>query len=69
MLSVSNHDSTLHYNVNSIRYTIFERDTMGDDRNFISQFQYDVLILDEGHCIKNHSSKRYSVCFHGSNYH
>ncbi|KAK8789687.1 hypothetical protein WA171_001778 [Blastocystis sp. BT1] len=41
-------------------YTIFERDTMGDDRNFISQFQYDVLILDEGHCIKNHSSKRYS---------
>ena len=34
---------------------------MAEDRDFINSFCYDLLILDEGHCIKNSSSKRFTV--------
>ena len=34
---------------------------MAEDRDFINSFHYDLLILDEGHCIKNSSSKRFTV--------
>lgn len=43
------------------RYSVFERDTLHSDREFVNRFNYSLLILDEGHCIKNHTSKRYLV--------
>ena len=43
------------------RYTLFERDTMHNNRHFITHNTYNLLILDEGHCIKNSNSKRFLV--------
>jgi len=41
-------------------YTIFERESGKIDRNFLYNQQFDYLILDEAHCIKNSSSSRFS---------
>ena len=43
------------------RYNLFERDTMHNTRHLITHTTYNLLILDEGHCIKNSTSKRFQV--------
>lgn len=40
-------------------YTMFERESSKDDRNFLRKLNFEYLILDEGHCIKNTTSSRY----------
>ena len=47
-----------------IRYSLFERNDIHDDRDFIYELHFDIMILDEGHCIKNPTSKRFSVFIH-----
>jgi SNF2 family DNA or RNA helicase len=34
-------------------YTLFERDSSKPDRNFLRQFDFQVMALDEAHSIKN----------------
>lgn len=41
-------------------YTLFERETGKHDRHFLCHQEFDYLILDEAHCIKNADSSRYS---------
>jgi SWI/SNF-related matrix-associated actin-dependent regulator of chromatin subfamily A containing DEAD/H box 1 len=40
-------------------YTIFEREASKSDRNFMCSLQFDYLVLDEAHCIKNAQSSRF----------
>lgn len=40
-------------------YTMFERESSKDDRAFLRKLNFEYLILDEGHCIKNTTSSRY----------
>jgi SWI/SNF-related matrix-associated actin-dependent regulator 1 of chromatin subfamily A len=41
-------------------YTIFERESGKDDRKFMTKTSFEFMILDEGHCIKNANSSRYT---------
>ena len=41
-------------------YTLFERESGREDRNFLNYIKFDYLVLDEAHCIKNANSSRYS---------
>ena len=41
-------------------YTIFERASGAEDRNFLLNQSFDYLVLDEAHCLKNADSSRYS---------
>jgi SWI/SNF-related matrix-associated actin-dependent regulator 1 of chromatin subfamily A len=40
-------------------YTLFERDSGAEDRRFLRRLNFDYLVLDEAHCIKNSLSSRY----------
>uniref|UniRef100_K3WMP5 ATP-dependent helicase n=1 Tax=Globisporangium ultimum (strain ATCC 200006 / CBS 805.95 / DAOM BR144) TaxID=431595 RepID=K3WMP5_GLOUD len=40
-------------------YTYFERDSCQDDRNFLRNFHFGYMILDEGHSIKNSKTSRF----------
>lgn len=40
-------------------YTIFERDSGGEDRVFFYNRSFNYFILDEAHCIKNNTSSRH----------
>eukprot|EP01035_Chromulina_nebulosa_P021866 gene21866-28307_t len=42
-------------------YTIFERESGKSDRAFLVNQQFEYLVLDEAHCIKNSSSSRFSA--------
>jgi len=42
-------------------YTIFERESGKPDRSFLMSQQFEYLVLDEAHCIKNSSSSRFSA--------
>jgi SNF2 family DNA or RNA helicase len=45
-------------------YTIFERESGKDDRKFLYSISFDYVVLDEGHCIKNANSSRYTnLCY------
>lgn len=49
-----------HIDVIICTYTIFERDSGKDDRKFLHKQNFDYLVLDEAHCIKNAESSRYA---------
>jgi len=40
-------------------YTLFERDSSKPDRNFLRQFDFQVMALDEAHSIKNAGTSKY----------
>jgi SWI/SNF-related matrix-associated actin-dependent regulator 1 of chromatin subfamily A len=40
-------------------YSYFERESCSNDRKFLGKFQFEYLILDEGHSIKNMRSSRF----------
>jgi SWI/SNF-related matrix-associated actin-dependent regulator 1 of chromatin subfamily A len=40
-------------------YTMFERESGAEDRALLKKMDFDYLVLDEAHCIKNSSSSRY----------
>ena len=40
-------------------YTIFEREASKDDRAFLRKIDFDYMILDEAHCLKNSESSRF----------
>lgn len=44
-----------------ISYSLFERDTTHSIRDILNHEYFDICILDEGHCIKNNTSKRSTV--------
>ena len=44
-----------------ISYSLFERDTTHSIRDILNHEYFDICIRDEGHCIKNNTSKRYTV--------
>jgi SNF2 family DNA or RNA helicase len=41
-------------------YTLFERESGKDDRKFLYAHNFEYLVLDEAHCIKNPDSSRYT---------
>ncbi len=41
-------------------YTIFERESNKSDRAFMNSLQFEYLVLDEAHCIKNAQSSRFT---------
>ena len=41
-------------------YTIFERESNKPDRAFMNSLQFEYLVLDEAHCIKNAQSSRFT---------
>lgn len=51
-----------HANVDVIlsTYTIFERESSKSDRSFMYSLEFEYLVLDEAHCIKNADSSRYN---------
>lgn len=50
-------------------YTCFERESSKDDRRFLERYEFDFLILDEAHCLKNSNSSRYMNLCHITAHH
>jgi SWI/SNF-related matrix-associated actin-dependent regulator 1 of chromatin subfamily A len=40
-------------------YSIFEKESGKEDRSFLNKQNFEYLILDEAHCLKNNKSSRY----------
>jgi len=40
-------------------YSYFERESGREDRHFLEQVEFNYLVLDEAHCLRNSSSSRY----------